>query len=46
LWNVRDPAHPSLLATLGGHTSSVNGAAFSPDGRTLATASSDNTVRL
>ena len=29
-----------------GHTDFVNGAAFSPDGQTIATASSDKTARL
>ena len=32
--------------TLGGHTSTVNGVSFSPDGKLLATSSDDNTVKL
>jgi WD40 repeat protein len=32
--------------TLTGHTDTVSGIAFSRDGKTLATASSDKTVRL
>ena len=32
--------------TLGGHTSSVDSLAYSPDGNTLASGSSDNTIRL
>jgi WD40 repeat protein len=34
------------LTTLTGHTSPVEAAAFSPDGRTLATGSTDATIRL
>ncbi|MGH3709056.1 MAG: TIR domain-containing protein [Pseudonocardiaceae bacterium] len=47
-------AHSSLLSIranpyatrLTGHTNTVNAAAFSPDGHTLATASADTTARL
>ncbi len=46
LWDISDPHHPSPLGTLLGHTSGVSAVAFSPDGRTLATASYDNKARL
>jgi WD40 repeat protein len=39
-------AGPAGPGTLTGHTDVVTSAAFSPDGRTLATASTDQTVIL
>ena len=41
-----DTAQTELLATLNGHTGSVNAVAFNPDGSLIATASSDSTARL
>jgi len=46
LWDIRDPHHPSSLATLTGHTGDVFSVALSPDGNTLATGSADHTARL
>jgi WD40 repeat protein len=46
LWDLSDPRHPGLLATLTGHTGTVYSVVFSPDGHTLATSSGDNTAKL
>ncbi len=47
LWDVTDPTRPRRLGDpLTGHTDAVYAVAFAPDGRTLATASVDQTVLL
>ncbi len=47
LWDLTDRAQPRPLGSrLTGHTDAVFSVAFAPDGRTLATASVDRTVRF
>src|SRR5206468_9674558 len=43
---IRDPATGALRGVLRGHTNRVYRAAVSPDSKTLATVSSDGTVRI
>lgn len=46
LWDVTDPGNAVFRATLHGHTAPIQAVTFSPDSRTLATASDDHTAML
>ncbi|MCE6998125.1 hypothetical protein LZG04_25495 [Saccharothrix sp. S26] len=46
LWDVTDRARPTPTARLVGHTDQLRTVAFSPDGRTLATAGTDRELIL
>jgi WD40 repeat protein len=41
-----DLPHPALIRTLEGHSDSVSGCAFSRDGKLIASASSDRTLKV
>jgi WD40 repeat protein/tRNA A-37 threonylcarbamoyl transferase component Bud32 len=45
-WHYLDQQRHSILLDLEGHTDLVRGVAYSPDGRRIATASWDHTVRV
>jgi WD40 repeat protein/energy-coupling factor transporter ATP-binding protein EcfA2 len=46
IWDVSELMHPTIRATLSGHTDSVVSIAFSPDAQTLVTGSYDKSIML
>lgn len=46
VWDVTDLGRPRELVALTGHTDTVTGVRFTPDGRNLITSSRDRTVRV
>jgi len=44
--SLPDVPHPALIRTLQGHTGEVTGCAVSPDGDSIVSASSDNTLKV
>jgi WD40 repeat protein len=46
LWNLEDKANITETKILKGHSDYVISVAFSPDGKTLASGSRDNTIIL
>jgi len=45
-FELPDLPHPALIRTLEGHSGSVNGCAFSPNGKQIVSASADRTLKV